>query len=417
MVNKQKDKLIQFNNNTKVIFGMIKTPLFLLLFVIFGGATLIYFTDNADGPYAKAVYAILSISSFREWKNFPPNLLMQIMYFVIPILGLTGGIGLVREIIASSVSMKNRSLDWEIRLASHIKNPIVICGLGRIGTQVVIRLIEKGYKRSIIIIHDNHNQPSVYNFRKQGIPVVLGDMTEQLTLLQANIVNASLIILATEKDDVNFKTIVKINENIKENSSPKVIFNVFDYRIAELIKNYQKGGYFKLKLYPVDISNELAYCFYKIIKDNNVTPSSKYALCGLGRVGFLVVKLLVNEGVNLDNISVIDKNLKENIFLRQEPIKNLQEKNLIEMDIVDFYCIAENTYDVCIITTGDDISNIIYDNYYKYNSLNIVRTKKSIVNHDDISIKENNKQTVWVNTSYTSGNKIIEVFENEIMSK
>jgi hypothetical protein len=124
------DKLIKFIRNFKVIFGMIKTPLFLLLFVIFGGALLIYFSNNAEGSFAKAAYAILSISTFREWKNFPQNTLMQVLYFIIPVLGLTGGIGLVRDILASAVSMKKRNLEWEISLASLIKRPIIVSGLG-----------------------------------------------------------------------------------------------------------------------------------------------------------------------------------------------------------------------------------------------------------------------------------------------
>jgi hypothetical protein len=281
----------------------------------------------------------------------------------------------------------------------------------------VNRLIEKGQRRNIIIIHDNQNQPAVYDFRKYGIPVIIGDMTTTLTLVQANIMSASAIIFATENDEVHFKTLMKISEITKEKSRPKVFFNVFDFRVAELIKNYQNSDYFSMQLYPIDISKELALCFYEILKGNNIPPTAKYALCGLGRVGYQVVKLLTSKGVLLTNITVIDKNIRENVFVVRDPIRNLPSENLIEMDVIDFYCIAENTYDVCIITTGDDLSNLIYEKYNKSNSLNIVRTKKGLNKQESQALNAINedisKKTIWINTSWAAGNSIIEVFEKE----
>lgn len=354
------DRFIKISRFARIILGMISIPLFLLLFVVFGGALIIYFSDNQElnGSFAKAVYAILSISSFTEWKNFPTDTLLQIMYFVVPVLGLTGGISLVGKIFASALSMKTRTVDWEVRLASLTPNPIVICGLGKIGTQVMKDLISKGHKWNIVGVHDNPDESVVYEFRKSGIPVIIGDMTTELTLLQANIKNASSVILATENDKAHYKTLLKLNEIVPHNISPVVIFNVFDSRVAELIKDFDKDKAFRLKLRPVDLSKELALSFFRIIEKNNISENAKYALCGLGRVGFQVVNILHEKGIALENLTIIDNNLQDNIFIKREPIISLPEGNSIEMDIVDFYCIKENKYDVCIITTGDDLSNL-----------------------------------------------------------
>jgi len=404
---------------------MVKLPLFLLLSVIFGGALVIFLTDNSNGSFAAAVYRTLSLTTFSDWNSFlQSDKIMRVLFFIIPLLGLTGGIGLVREIIASSLSMKKRSQEWEVSLASFTKNPIIVGGLGKIGSQVIHSLILKGYQWNIVVIHDNPNQTAVSEIRELGIPIIIGDMTNQLTLLQANVRNASTIILATENDEVHFKAIITINEIIKESSCPNVIFNIFDFRVAELFFDFNFNIIKGLKLLPVNLSKELANSICEIIRENNVSPMAKYALCGLGRVGYKVVKALVidEDGKNKDlkvplkNITVIDNNFRENVFISRDPIMNLPKENLIEMDVVDFYCYSEDKYDVCIITTGDDLSNLIFGSKSKLESLNIVRTRKGLLNLEDKTPSPpnlNNQQTIWVNTTNTAANKIIHVFENE----
>ena len=418
-----KDLIIKYTRSTKIIFRMTKTPLVLLLLVVFGGALIIYQTNYVDGSYAKAVYTVLSLSSFGDWRNFPlDDKLMQIMYFVIPILGLTGGIGLVKEMLDSSMSMKKRTQDWEIRLASMTKNPIIICGLGSIGTQVVRRLITDGHRWNLVIIHNDHNQPAVFEFKKAGIPIIIGDMTTRLTLEQANVQNAQTIILATENDDVHFRTLIQLNEIFKDQKRPNVkgpkylnvIFNIFDSRVFELINSYKASESINLNLYPVNLSNEFALSFCKIIKDNNISSVAKYVICGLGRVGFQIVKTLNEEGVDLHNITVIDYNLSNNIFKKRDLIKKIPDDNLKEMDVVDFLSITQNTFDVCIITTGDDLSNLIYENNYKKEALNIVRERKGL-NFSQTKKEETTERnkTFWVNTADTAGKKIIQTFNEK----
>lgn len=396
------------------------------MFVIFGGASIIFYSNKNDiNSFAQAVYAILSISTFGDWKAFPQDILMQILYFAVPILGLTGGISLVREIFTSLVSMRNRSIEWEVCLASMTKKTILICGLGKIGTKVVNSLVLKGYRWNIVVIHNDPNHQALYEVRKLGIPIIIGDMTTELTLIQANVKSARTIILATENDKTHFKTLLKLNELAKELSFPNVIFNVFDFRVAEMISVFKNNINFRLKLHPVNLSKELANNFYQIIKENNMSSSAKYALCGLGRVGFKVIETLVankslgeeSKVIPFTNITIIDINLHNNLFIKREPIMNIPKENLIEMDLIDFYCFTANKFDVCIITTGDDLSNLIFDSKSNMESLNIVRTKQDILmikNESSICSNRNvQNKTILVNTTQRAANKIIHVFENE----
>ena len=80
----------------------------------------------------------------------------------------------------------------------------------------------------------------------------------------------------------------------------------------------------------------------------------------------------------------------------------------------DFCCFAENKYDVCIITTGDDLSNIIFENKSTFESLHIVRTRKGLISleNKNLDLSANNqKKTIWVNSTITAANEIINVFD------
>lgn len=419
-----KDKLIKDIRYLRVFLILIKKPLLVLLFLIFGGATIMFYSDINDiNSFTQSVYVILSISTFSDWKSFPQERLMQFFYFLIPILSLTGGISLVREIFTSLVSMNNRTTEWEACLASLTRNTILVCGLGKIGTKVVKALVLKGYQWNIVVVHNDPTHQSLYEVRKLGIPVIIGDMTAESTLIQANVKNSKTIILATENDETHFKSLLKLNELVKDAYCPNVIFNVFDFRVAEMIHVLKSNLTIRLKLHPVNLSKELANSFYEIIKENLRSTTAKLALCGLGRVGFKVIETLVAERIvgdepgilHFSNFTIIDINLNDNLFLKREPIVNIPKKNLIEMDLIDFYFFTANKFDVCIVTTGDDLSNLIFDSKSNMESLNIIRTKQDILmikkeNTNSINKTQKNN-TIFVNTTLRAANKIINVFE------
>jgi hypothetical protein len=397
-----------------VTYRMIRWPMFLLLSVILVGGLFIYYCTDMASSFSESVYDVLTLSVFHPQKHYPTNSPIAILYFVLPLLGITGGLGLIREVIASSVSLKKRNVEWETGLSHICKKHIIVCGLGKIGTRVVQTLAEQGYRWNIVAINDDADNNSVLEVRKLGIPVIIGDMRKQKTLEQANVHKASTIIFATDNDETHFNTLLILNEIYKGQGDISIIFNVFDSRISQLMVSSVNSSNPKFRLYPVDLSNEIALKIHSIIKNNTSCKDARYALVGLGRIGFSVINTLYNEGVKHENITVIDKIPATNPFLEKFPLTKIPEKNIIKMDIVDFCLTVKNdAFDAIIVTTGDDLSNILFAYNNKFKNLTIIRSRskntKTTVNIEN-GISQDN--LIWINTAYEATNKLIEVFKS-----
>lgn len=336
---------------------------------------------------------------------------------VIPIFSLAVGLNLFKDVVALAVSKDRRDNRWDSRLASLIKEPILIVGIGKIGKDVVNFLINKGLLWDIVIIHDDITSPNVLSFREKGIPVIIGDMTEEFVLSLAQIQNAHTVILATEDDETHFRTILKISEMLPKRQKVDIIFNMYDIRIAEIIKNFQTDNSTRLKLHPINLSESVAMKIASKANELNSDNNARYSICGLGRVGFTVARILSDEKgkfqIPLSNITVIDLNIEKNKFASLPPIANFSEKNKITMDMLDFYSNPENHFDVNIITTGDDISNFVFESLVKNQALNFVRTKSS---HRAMKVSVATETiekdtTVWINTSKTAAQEITALYE------
>jgi hypothetical protein len=106
-------------------------------------------------PWPQAVYNTLQLFIFQTNEQFPHDALGQILFFLIPLLGL----GLI---VQSVLNFGRRVLDkgtrreaWQVALASTYHNHVIVCGLGRIGLRVVTRLIEAGYPP--VVVEQNWN--------------------------------------------------------------------------------------------------------------------------------------------------------------------------------------------------------------------------------------------------------------------
>ncbi len=80
-----------------------------------------------------------------------------------------------------------------------MKNHVIVCGYGRIGTQVVEEL--KAYKQNIVVIDNNHDV--IISQVDQPIPFIEGDSTEDSVLLQAGIKEAHSLIATLPVDADN----------------------------------------------------------------------------------------------------------------------------------------------------------------------------------------------------------------------
>ncbi len=105
-------------------------------------------------------------------------------------------------------------------MISKMKGHIIICGYGNLGKEIVSHL--KKYNKVII-----DSSPAAIEFAKEeGIPYILGDSTQEETLLRAGIKRAKAVVATMDSDAKNFVVSMvakSLNPNITVIATAKTI--------------------------------------------------------------------------------------------------------------------------------------------------------------------------------------------------
>lgn len=150
-----------------------------------------------------ALYQSLKLLILQSDEPFPKSndRFGQILFFLVPFLGLA--------LIAQSVlnfgrflfNKGNRRQAWQVALASTYSNHVIVCGLGRVGLRIITRLIDAGY--ATVVIERDWSAEFVQTAVNLGVPVVAGDAREAAILRQAGLLRSCAIIAGIDGDLVN----------------------------------------------------------------------------------------------------------------------------------------------------------------------------------------------------------------------
>ncbi|MDF6043706.1 NAD-binding protein [Streptomyces sp. JH14] len=100
-----------------------------------------------------------------------------------------------------------------LRTASSLRRPprgltghVVLLGLGKIGTRVLVRLRELGIP--VVCVEDDPNARGIPVARRLHVPVVLGDVTQEGVLEAAKIERARALLALTSADTTNLEAVL-----------------------------------------------------------------------------------------------------------------------------------------------------------------------------------------------------------------
>ena len=172
--------------------------------VVLGSATYLHLrAENAIEDLVAALYQSLKLLILQSDVPFPSSsdVLGQVLFFLVPFLGL----GLIAQSVLNFgrflFNKGNRRQAWQVALASTYSNHIIVCGLGRVGLRVVTRLIDAGY--AAVAIESDWSAQFVQTALNLGVPVVVGDARDAAILRQARLMHARAIIAGIDGDLVN----------------------------------------------------------------------------------------------------------------------------------------------------------------------------------------------------------------------
>jgi len=110
-----------------------------------------------------------------------------------------GSIGIVAETIISEAASGRREAKRMQEAVAELRDHYIVCGYGRVGSTVITELVHTGQRFVVIDI----NAPSLDRAAADGHLVVMGDATDDATLVRAGIERARGLITTIDSDANN----------------------------------------------------------------------------------------------------------------------------------------------------------------------------------------------------------------------
>ena len=222
--------------DTRVLIRQFRVSLLAFVTLLCGGTLALRFfyiyPDTGQGlSWAAALHATFMFIFAETILPFPKTLGLQILFFVIPPIGLAVVADGVLRFGTALFNRRKRKEAWQVAIVSTYRDHIIVCGLGRIGYRVVKVLLRLG--EDIVGIERNTEGPFLEEIHQMNVPVLLGDARQREMLEKARVMEASAIVICTEDDLTNLDIALDAREL---NPGIKVVLRMFDAQLAEKVQ-------------------------------------------------------------------------------------------------------------------------------------------------------------------------------------
>ncbi|MBI4511279.1 MAG: NAD-binding protein [Deltaproteobacteria bacterium] len=146
------------------------------------------------------------------------------------------GIALIGEgIVRFGLLMFSRrqgEKEWMKAMAKAVRDHIILCGIGHLGFRILERLVQN--KLDVVVIERDSSCRFLAQAKATGVPILIQDMKDDQTLVEAGITRARAIVVATNDDIANLEVALDAK---RMNPAIRVIMRLFDQQIAAKIKD------------------------------------------------------------------------------------------------------------------------------------------------------------------------------------
>ncbi len=215
-----------------VLWRETRFSLILFVLILFFGTIAIYtaYPDPEMTPL-KAFYASFTMIFFEHVLAFPQHWFLQMLFIIIPILGLAAIADGLLHIGIALVNKRARGQKWQVAMASIYRQHIIVCGFGKVGYRVSQEL--RKFKRDVVAVEMNPGGRFIEKAQQMDIPLILADATRKDTLKKASVTHADAIIPCTDDELTNLKIALEARE---QNPQIKVVMRMFDPDFAEKVE-------------------------------------------------------------------------------------------------------------------------------------------------------------------------------------
>lgn len=164
--------------------------------------------------------------------NPPETWYLEILGGVYPLLGfLVLGEGVVRFALLMT-SRRRGEREWMLVMASTLRDHVVLCGLGHLGSRILERLEADG--ADVVVIEHDAASRFAAEAKERGTVILVADMRDDRVLEEAGVRHARCIVAATNDDMANLEVALDAR---RLNPSIRVLIRFFDQRIGAKIQD------------------------------------------------------------------------------------------------------------------------------------------------------------------------------------
>lgn len=174
------------------------------------GTTYLYFGYNRFQPpseqltFSEAIFETMRMFALEINVDFPTqDPLGQLLFFVIPVLGVALIFQSVMNFGRLLVDKASRGAAWQVSLATTYRNHVIICGLGRVSYGVTLQLLDAGCE--VIVVEQDWQSKFVQLLLRLKVPVIQGDARDPEVLRQARIQHARGLLAGINDDMANIE--------------------------------------------------------------------------------------------------------------------------------------------------------------------------------------------------------------------
>jgi Trk K+ transport system NAD-binding subunit len=194
-----------------------------------------------------------------------------------------------------------------LRRARHMRDHIVVVGLGSIGIRVVGDLAAAGY--DVVVIEKDENNRFLSAAAELDVPVIFGDSTMRQTLESARVHHARSVAVVTQDDMENIRTGIVLLELLGSDTTVPLVMRVRGRALGAAVN--QQFGFENVR----SIVDLAAPWFIGAAMGLKVLGTF-----WVGQRSFMVGAMLVAEGSELDGLRMVDMSTQTRVIAitRQE---------------------------------------------------------------------------------------------------
>ncbi len=301
MADMQRSPLARFLRYTRALFRdsflLLREfggALAALIVVSLAVATIFYFFYPADTPtgrleFDEALFLVVTLTVIDGSYPIPDqNHWLIIFYFLMPFVGiLLAGQGLV-NFLTLLFNRQARGQAWKVALAGSLSDHLVVCGGGRVGSNVALKLVEAG--SDVVLIEQDIRPDTLERLAKYNVVILQGDIRDNELLKQSGIERAAAVIICTDNDLANLESAIHCREL---NPMIRIVLRMFDADLARKVKD-------TFEIQAAYSSSALAAPVFAGVALDLSVQQSFY----VGDTVMAVARLKVQAGSRLDGLTV-----------------------------------------------------------------------------------------------------------------